>query len=256
MLIFELCSGLRSILASITAGFPGNPSNGFRKRLLENLEAKGNAIKYIGSLSDGDFGNTLHEGHGGKKIKEISSLADKTLGERPNVVLLHAGTNDLGDGGDLVAAAHDIDDLIGKIATKCPDAAVMVARILHTRGDHPALEVSTLSFNNLLYGIVQKGAREGQHIYLVDQYTAIPQSDLADNFHPIPEGYTKMGDVWNLALQQVNSMGLIKDPVPVASATRKRQVCNKAPSWNHFGPLLNGGGLGKDFYDGRTCVDT
>jgi len=90
----------------------------------------------------------------------ISGFADVTLEDRPNVVLLHAGTNDLGDGGDPVAASHDLDDLIGKIVTKCPDAAVMVARIIHSRGDEPARVVNTFLFNNLLYGIIQRRARD------------------------------------------------------------------------------------------------
>lgn len=64
-----------------------------------------------------------------------------------------------------------------------------------------------------------------------------------------------MGDVWNLALQQVNSLDWIKDPVPTTGAAGTKQVCNGALFWNNFGPLLNGGGLGKDFYAGQTCVD-
>jgi lysophospholipase L1-like esterase len=38
-----------------------------------------------------------NEGHNGVTITQIPDFADKPLGQHPNVVLLEAGTNDMGN---------------------------------------------------------------------------------------------------------------------------------------------------------------
>ncbi len=66
-------------LDSITVGFPGTPSNGYRKQLYSNLNVDGNTVQFIGSQQDGDFPSPRHEGQSSAKISTISSNADRTL---------------------------------------------------------------------------------------------------------------------------------------------------------------------------------
>lgn len=155
------------------------------------------------------------------------------------------------DGDANAAAAPDkLASLVDKIVSKCPDAAVMVARIIHADPNDPDRNRRTFDFKYAIYGMVQSRANNGKHFYLIDQYTSIVASDLTDGLHPNPAGYAKMGDVWNLALKQVNSMGWINDPVPGTGGPSTKQICNGKLFWSPSGQLANGAGLGKDFYPG------
>ncbi|KAI4182509.1 MAG: hypothetical protein LQ346_006572 [Caloplaca aetnensis] len=242
---------------SITAGFPGNPNlpgrpyNSYRKHLSELLDDDGLAVEFVGSHKDGDFANNRHEGLSGAKISAISVNADKTLPQRPNVVLLHAGTNDIGVSPN---APQQLDNLIDKILSQCPDAVVLVASIIH-RGD-PTIDATTAEYNVEVGKIVQNHQLiMGHHVYLVDQYTAIGPDDLTDKIHPTPAGYDKMAEVWRLAIQQVISMGWITDPVPRTGGPGSNDFCTGKLFWNPFGELLNGAGLGPDLdQDGTHAV--
>ena len=237
---------------------------GYRKRLLDDLLSGGgfgnsnNAISYIGTLRDGDFSNNRHEGHIGANIAAISGYADAPLKERPNVILLHAGTNDMGSeqGADPAGAPARVTNLIYKIVAACPDAAVLVARIVHSNIDSPGRDQRNFDYNNEIYDIVANQRDQNRHVYLVDQYYQILPSDIRDGYHPTDAGYQKMGDVWVLALQQVNVMGWINQPVAGTSTTPTKSPCYGTLFWNKFGQVLNGAGLGKDYYPGQTCTAT
>ena len=242
-------------LDSITVGYPGNPSNGYRKRLRDLLNVNGNTINYVGSQISGDFPDPRHEGQSGAKIAGISANADNTLSQRPNIILLHAGTNDMGSDADASGASGRLANLIDKLVSKCPDAAILVARIIHSSGSDAGRVARTESFNNEVSGIVQSRRSGGKHVYLVDQYAAITSSDLQDGLHPSAAGYSEMGDVWNQALRQVNNLGWINDPVPGTGGPGTKQKCSGKLFWYGVGQIANGAGLGKGFYTGRKCVD-
>ncbi|KAF4414879.1 hypothetical protein FACUT_13890 [Fusarium acutatum] len=63
----------------------------------------------------------------------ISDFADISLGQRPNVVLLDAGTNDMGNYNDAAGAVGRLADVVEKIIKECPDAAILVAAIIPSR---------------------------------------------------------------------------------------------------------------------------
>lgn len=163
-------------------------------------------------------------------------------------MLLHAGTNDVGVTPD---APQQLTKLVDKILSQCPDATVLVATIMH-RGDAD-IDAKTIDYNNEVRKIVD--ARQGQHVYLVDQYSAILPGDPVDRIHPTPAGYDKMAEVWSTAIQQVIGMGLIQDPVAGTGGPGMRQTCTGTLFWNPFGELLNGGALGADLdQDGAHAV--
>ena len=166
-------------------------------------------------------------------------------------MLLHAGTNDIGVTPD---AAQQLDSLIEKILSRCPDAVVMLAAIIHRA--NPAGDALTVNYNVEVRKIVEdRRDVRGQHVYLVDQYAAILPGDLIDGLHPSPAGYDKMAEAWRLALDQVISTGWIGDPVTGAGGPGAKEPCTGKLFWNPFGELLNGAGLGDDFYPGQVCSD-
>ena len=252
------------MLDSITVGYPGNPSNSYRKRLevILNDSNRGNGrntISYIGSNRDGDFPDNAHEGESGAKIDKISTNADRTLDLQPNIVLLHAGTNNLksdvaGDDDALVQeASTQIEALITKIYNKCKDATVMVARVIPQRDEPTGGTGRVFAFNNRLYGIVRSRRAAGQHVWLVDHYTSVTTDDLVDTLHPTAAGYDKMAEIWYLAIKQVNRQGWIGEPVNTGP-TGIQTVCKGRPYWKSFGQLATGAELGPDFFPGRTCT--
>lgn len=78
-------------------------------------------------------GNTVtvdNDCHNGAVISTIAGFATPELTKRPNVVLLHAGTNDMGKPTDPTTAPQRLANLIDQILSTCPDATVLVALII------------------------------------------------------------------------------------------------------------------------------
>jgi lysophospholipase L1-like esterase len=75
---------------SITWGFQSSDGNGYRLDLKNLLS--GNQVIYVGSQQSGSMANNENEGHPGALIDQIATYAQASLPDRPNVVLLMAGT--------------------------------------------------------------------------------------------------------------------------------------------------------------------
>ncbi|KAF5577026.1 Nit-4-like protein [Fusarium pseudoanthophilum] len=83
------------------------------------------SLDETGAVSDPD-----NEGHNGVAITRISDFADLSLAQRPKVVLLDAGTNDMGYYNDAAGVASRLTDLVGKAIMECPDTANIAAAIM------------------------------------------------------------------------------------------------------------------------------
>ncbi len=125
---------------SITNGFvvPG----GYRTQLwTRTVQTDGDAIDYVGSLTSGPatLGDQNHEGHTGwcidglpcGKANDMLAFIDGWLAAaQPNIILLHAGTNDINDGFTGAQTAAHMDSLLGKIFADEPTVDVIVAEII------------------------------------------------------------------------------------------------------------------------------
>ncbi len=81
---------------SITVGAGSRAGDGYRARLHRDLTAAGLRVNFVGSRSSGPGPDPDHEGHSGWTMAQLSARADRWLRRaRPDVVLLHVGTNDL-----------------------------------------------------------------------------------------------------------------------------------------------------------------
>lgn len=155
-----------------------------------------------------------NEGHNGATISQIASFAKASLPERPNVVLLHAGTNDLNEAIDPVNAPSRLGSLIDEIVAACPDAAVLVAQIIPSSNSNT--EARIITYNDAIPEVIAQRADAGNHVMLVDMSAALTTGDLFDSLHPNDGGYKKMADVWYRGLQLANGAGWITEPVVVA----------------------------------------
>jgi lysophospholipase L1-like esterase len=186
---------------SITDGF--TVEGAYRIKLWSNLVTNGYSVDFVGSLSNGpaSLGDKNHEGHSGWRIDQIDANINAWMDSyKPQIVLLHIGTNDIAQNYDLSNAPNRVGTLIDKICAKLPGGGKLyVAKIIPLSTADWNQKVN--SFNLQVAAIVQTKANQGKPVYSVDMYSALTTADLADGVHPNLTGYNKMGDVWFSAIR-------------------------------------------------------
>lgn len=128
--------------------------------------------------------DNYNEGHSGYTINQINTVMGPALQMRPNVILLHAGTNDLNKVApiDPVASAPDrLGALIDNVLTVCPDAVLLVAKLINAADS--ASEANIQTYNEVVPGVVQERFNKGYKIATVDQ-SVVQASELIDGVHP------------------------------------------------------------------------
>ncbi|RSL89119.1 hypothetical protein CDV31_015944 [Fusarium ambrosium] len=201
---------------SITAGFGDTDGNGYRQQLRKDLSK--NQVVWAGTQLNENSGmaDGYHAGFPGKTIKYISNHVGPSLKQRPNIILLAAGTNDMNsntstiavDGNDPRQAAGRLGNLIDKITEECPDAVVLVSIIINTcdsRDMHTQRE-RTKQYQKLIPGIVRQRQQKGKHVMAVDfsRWEEAGDNLLRDCVHPTDDAYDLMGDWWYSFITQVD----------------------------------------------------
>ena len=206
---------------SITHG--GVVPGGYRAKLFENLtNAECNFI-FVGSATNNPTplmttaGQIHHEGHCGYRLDQLSGNLDANNGEsdndgghwlsgtsgrsaiRPDVVLLEAGINDIGQGASAATAYSRLDALVGHILSDRPDAAVIVASLVPHASS--TLESVVLQYNAMIPNLVSKYSSAGSDVYCLDMHSVVSVADLSDGVHPNQTGYNAMGNAWFSAMQ-------------------------------------------------------
>ncbi|MFI5934358.1 SGNH/GDSL hydrolase family protein [Actinoplanes sp. NPDC051494] len=187
---------------SITAGARSSDESGYRTDLLRLLTRAGWRVDMVGSQESGDGPDPDHEGHSGWTMTQLARRLDGWLARsRPDVILLHAGTNDLRDDQDAQLAPQVLTRILARIARDRPGAQVFVAQIIGNRdlGDGAVRQRRADAYNAQVPAIV---AAAGPNFHLVDQ-RAVRGRDLADKLHPADRGYRRMARTWFAALQEL-----------------------------------------------------
>ncbi|MBB5873501.1 lysophospholipase L1-like esterase [Allocatelliglobosispora scoriae] len=199
---------------SITDGF--NVPGGYRIGLWQRLAQGGVLTDFVGSGVNGpaNLGDHDHEGHSGWKIRDLdANIVTWIQQANPRTILLHIGTNDIGQNDDIANAPARLSALIDKIRAYAPAVELFVAQVIF-RND-AAAEAKSQAFNAAIPGIV---AQKGPLTHLVDMHTGFSNADLADGLHPNAAGYDKMAARWWSALQSVpGSLSSLGAP-PVGTA--------------------------------------
>jgi lysophospholipase L1-like esterase len=198
---------------SITQGF--DVAGGYRAPLFHLALAADRDITFVGSANDysvptvdGTAFPKNHEGHGGFTIEGNNGIAQfvstsiPSFG--PHIITLMIGTNDINGNNNLPDAPNRLGKLLDAIFMRDPNILVVLAQIVPTRADGTNNAIKT--YNAAMPDLVSARVGKGQHIVLVDMYTAFTkdanykQSLLGDNLHPNQAGYDAMADVWFEAL--------------------------------------------------------
>ncbi|MFC4049851.1 GDSL-type esterase/lipase family protein [Actinomadura syzygii] len=221
---------------SITYGIGSSSGAGYRDELRRRLVADGpHSLDFVGSQQSGQSPDRDHEGYPGAMIKDIARRADTAVPlYHPNVVLLHAGTNDL-ERGDAAAAPAALGSLIDQVVEDAPNAAVLVSELVPSKDG--AVQSRIEAFNKQIPGLVAQRARTGKHVAVVDM-SDVTTDDLADNLHPNDRGYAKMADAFEDALLTAAAKDWIVDAGTPG--------CTDAPGrWLPRGKIASGVGLSK-----------
>ena len=211
---------------------PINPLPSYRRDLWHGLTNAGYSIDFVGSehgytnttISDDlkDF-DPDHEGHAGKTAREINDpssnlyinnlMTEHDGNNRPDVVLIHLGTNDilLNEEGSFrrpdQAYNPAVDDsfilnsiagIIGQIKIKNPSVAILLAEIV-------PLEDEDVTFLNVK---LKQHFSSVAGVTMVDHYSGFDvTADTWDGIHASASGELKMADKWYKALIRLPIMG-------------------------------------------------
>ncbi|GAA4232755.1 hypothetical protein GCM10022254_33540 [Actinomadura meridiana] len=221
---------------SITYGTGSSTGSGYRAELWHSLDGTAKDLDLVGSQQSGDLPDRDNEGYPGAMINDIARRADSAVPlYDPNVVLLHAGTNDM-DRGDAAAAPAALGSLIDQVFEDAPKATVLVSTLVPSKNS--ATEAKIEAFNKQIPGVVDQRARTGKHVAVVDM-SEVTTDDLSDYLHPNDRGYTKMGDEFEDAILAVAQEGWIADT--------DDQTCTDTPGrWLPRGKIASGTGLADD----------
>jgi lysophospholipase L1-like esterase len=198
---------------SITQGF--NVNGGYRAPLFHLALAAQKNITFVGSANDYSVPTVdgmpfpkNHEGHGGYTIEGNNGIAQFVSSSipnfKPNIVTLMIGTNDINGNNNVADAPNRLGKLLDSIYMRDANILVVLAKIVPTQSDGTNNAIKT--YNSAMPNLVSTRVGMGQHIILVDMYTAFTntanykQALFGDNLHPNQTGYNLMADVWYKAL--------------------------------------------------------
>jgi len=198
---------------SITQGY--NVAGGYRAPLFHLALAASRSITFVGSANDYSVPNVdgmtfpkNHEGHGGYTIEGNNGIAQFVATSipsyKPHIITLMIGTNDINGNNNVADAPNRLGKLLDAIFAKDANILVVLAQMVPTGSDNTNNAVKT--YNAAMPNLVATRVSKGQHILLVDMYTAFTsnanykQALLGDNLHPNQTGYNLMADVWFKAL--------------------------------------------------------
>ncbi|WP_433516274.1 cellulose binding domain-containing protein [Nonomuraea sp. CA-143628] len=203
---------------SITAG-PGC----WRAMLWHHLQTAGYTnIDFVGSVPDGgcNYGYSYdgdNEGHGGYAatgIADQNQLPPWLAAAKPDIVLMHLGTNDMWGGfipTSTVLAAYT--KLVGQMRANNPNMKIIVAQIIPMNPSScPTCAASVVALDNAIPGWAAGLTTAESPIVVADLWTGFnAATDTGDGVHPNDTGFQKMADRWYPPLAQ--ALGGVTPPV-------------------------------------------
>ena len=240
---------------SITAG-----TGCWRAFLWRQLQTAGYTnVDFVGGVSDGGGCNPGfaydwdHEGHGGFSatgIADNNQLPPWLSAARPDIVLVHLGTNDMW--GHFIPTSTKLaafTKLVGQMRANNPNMKIIVAQIIPmSQAACSTCPADIVEFNAAIPGWAAGLSTAQSPITVVDQWTGFDAvADTVDGVHPNTAGFQKMADRWYPKLAQL--LDGIVPPLPSASASVSASVSASASPSRSSSPSPSNPG-------GGTCTAT
>lgn len=138
---------------------------------------------------DGD-----HQGHFGWKADAVAKkVAESAPQDKPDIALIHLGTNDLWKDDSPESTHQDILNIVKLLKNANPNVRIFVAGIIPNFSDASTTE-PTKKYNMLNKSYIEQ-AKDSNLVY-VEFFDKIKKSDTFDGVHPNPSGDQIFKDVW------------------------------------------------------------
>lgn len=199
--------------------------NSYRRPLWYGLRNAGYSVDFTGSRQVNDQNvrppnpdfDLDHEGHPGWRVdNSLGNIRAWADAQRPNIVLIHLGTNDLFQGQSVDSTVNELGQLIDTLRASNANVTILMTQIIpHNRSTNSL--VPTL--NNQIASLVSSKNTAQSRVIVVDQYSNFNvTTDTYDGVHPNVAGEQKLADRWYQALQTVlSSTGT--QPTPTRTPT-------------------------------------
>ncbi|WP_073109749.1 PKD domain-containing protein, partial [Hymenobacter daecheongensis] len=192
--------------ASTTQG--DTDHNSYRRPLWQKLQTGGYSVDFVGSQNS-NFGGPPpnpdfdldHEGHWGWRADELLAQAQGwSATHQPDVVLMHAGSNDMIQNQSVTETRDELGQLIDALRAGKPTVKIIMAQLLPVALSPGNSNITAL--NALLPALAQQKTTAQSPVIIVDQNTGYdPAVDTYDGVHLTPAGEVKMADRWYTAIQ-------------------------------------------------------
>ncbi|PKS10949.1 hypothetical protein jhhlp_002708 [Lomentospora prolificans] len=239
--------------ASIVWGLGSTKGNGFRKPLRDQLRFHEFKVNMVGSKVNGDMADNNVEAVRGYRIDQVQDqLLPLAVDYQPNIVLIHAGTNDCDQDHEMDKAKERMSSLLDRIFEKIPDTTVVLSTLIQSRKD--TIERHRTNFNEDIRNLVKERAGAGDKVVLADMDVPdrlfFTKADLnaGDDIHPNDRGFKKMATVFYDAIMAAHNAGIISQPKESSKANdegKDSKTCDKQPGQAR-GPVKTQLGSGTD----------
>jgi lysophospholipase L1-like esterase len=186
----------------------------WRALLWNRLQTAGfTSIDFVGTLPpqgcgvahDGD-----NEGHGGilaTNMANQNQLVPWLAATRPDVVMMHLGTNDVWSALAPAVILTAFSKLVDQMRAQNPTMKILVAQIIPMNPSNcPACAQRVVAFNAAIPAWAAGKSTAQSPITVVDQFTGFNDAtDTGDGVHPNAAGNQKISDRWFPALSAVLS---------------------------------------------------
>ncbi|KAI0396844.1 SGNH hydrolase-type esterase domain-containing protein [Xylariaceae sp. FL0594] len=204
--------------ASVTRGDVSIGNLGFRSPLRDRLSALGNPINFVGSQRLGAFKDNDVEAYKGNRIDQIHEHATHIVPQtKPNVFVLHVGSNDCLQRLDTAHAGKRMRDLVNYLLRQSPRATIILSTLL--TNTVPSKEPCILDINVQIRRLASELQREGRAVVLAEMHCEqglpdrpLPVDISPDGTHPFDHGYRLMADIFFDAFLEADKRGFFMTP--------------------------------------------
>ncbi|KAM7211830.1 hypothetical protein V8F06_012803 [Rhypophila decipiens] len=214
--------------------------NGFRKYLRDQLRYDGWEVNMVGSQRNGQFADNDVEATSGFTIEQVKNLARNSYHYKPNVVVIHVGTNDVRGNVDIPNFGLRMRALIDSLFEQpgFDKATIVVSTLIGIL--EPQFDTARASANIQLRSEVARYQNLGKAVVLAEM---VPDgtdfvragTDYADLIHPNDSGCKRMAAVFWQAIRSAEFRGYLKAADPTDAALGSRGgTCDKLPGRGQF----------------------
>ena len=232
--------------------FCGADDGGYRVPLCAALDQAGHTVNTMGALRTGPAWAprnwTLHAGYSGWRIDQVDQVLNaslRTSAVPPNLVTIHLGTNDCGQGAPLPGVRPGLGNitevmvarmqsLLGHVYQATPQAHVFLASIIGMPSHKEWVNCSK-TFNKLLPAMAAQWVSKGMKVVYVPMYewsevcvgplsarrpelktAALEGLCAAGMVHPTAAGYLRMASAFALSIAETLRVPPPPPPPPPA----------------------------------------